>query len=140
MKPITTTMNKIAVDTNILVYLYDVTDERKRNISERLVAEKPVISPQVISEYINVTKRLLKLPKIEILKRCNLVFEKCIISPLQSKTLSYALFLLEKYDFQLFDAIIVASALESNCSILYSEDLQHNQLIESRLRIINPFL
>ena len=122
-------MNKVAVDTNILVYLYDVIDERKRNISERLVAEKPVISPQVISEYVNVTKRLLKLPKVEILKRCHLVFEKCIISPLQHKTLSSALFLLEKYDFQLFDAIVVASALEANCTILYSEDLQHNQLI-----------
>jgi predicted nucleic acid-binding protein len=45
-----------------------------------------------------------------------------------------------RYDFQFFDAIIIASALLSNCDILFSEDLQHKQLIENKLTIINPFI
>jgi predicted nucleic acid-binding protein len=47
--------------------------------------------------------------------------------------------IMNKYDLQLFDAIIIASALESGCSILYSEDMNDGQVIEKSLRIINPF-
>jgi predicted nucleic acid-binding protein len=35
---------------------------------------------------------------------------------------------------------MLASALENDCTILYSEDMQHNQVIEQSLRIINPFI
>ena len=38
------------------------------------------------------------------------------------------------------DSLMISSALLNNCNILYSEDLQHNQLIENQLQIINPFL
>jgi len=47
--------------------------------------------------------------------------------------------LLKKYDFQIFDSFIVASALEYNCDILYTEDLQHMLIVEDKLRIINPY-
>ena len=133
-------MTKTALDTNILVYLYDDTNLQKRNISESLILETPLISTQVISEYINVTKRLLRLPKIEVFDKCCQVFDKCRISPVSHQTLHLAKTLIQKYDFQLFDSIIVASALEANCAVLYSEDFQHNQLVEDKLRIINPFL
>ncbi len=36
--------------------------------------------------------------------------------------------------------MIVSSALESRCSILYSEDMQNGQIIEKQFKIINPFL
>jgi len=44
-----------------------------------------------------------------------------------------------KYKYSIYDSLIIASALEADCSFLYSEDLQHNQLISKKLRIINPF-
>jgi predicted nucleic acid-binding protein len=44
-----------------------------------------------------------------------------------------------KYGFSFWDSMMVASALNNHCSVLYSEDLQHNQIIEDRLQIINPF-
>ncbi len=47
--------------------------------------------------------------------------------------------LIERYDFQFFDAIIVAGALQSNCTVLYSEDMHHELLVEKQLRILNPF-
>ena len=45
----------------------------------------------------------------------------------------------ERYGFSFFDAMIVALALRAECKILYSEDLQHNQVIANRLQIRNPF-
>lgn len=133
-------MNRFALDTNVLMYLYDSSDEKKRHISESLLASRPFISTQVISEFLNVTRRLHQLAKNEILQKFNKVLSYCKITPVSHVTMETALFLINRYDFQLFDSIIVASALDANCSTLYSEDLQHNQLIENRLTIINPFV
>ncbi len=48
--------------------------------------------------------------------------------------------LLDRYRFSYFDSLILTSALAANCQILYSEDLQHGQVIDGRLTIISPFL
>jgi predicted nucleic acid-binding protein len=133
-------MSKIAIDTNILIYLYDESDETKRSISESLILDIPVIGSQVISEFLNVTKRLLKLPKHELMEKAAKLFSGCEIHPMNQITIIKAKELIVKYDFQLFDSLIVASALQANCTILYSEDLQHNLLVEKRLRIVNPFI
>ena len=45
-----------------------------------------------------------------------------------------------RYRFSHYDSLIIAAALASDCSTLYSEDLQHGQIIESQLTICNPFL
>jgi predicted nucleic acid-binding protein len=45
----------------------------------------------------------------------------------------------EKWKYSLYDSMIVAAALQADCAVLYSEDLQHGQQIES-LAIVNPFL
>jgi predicted nucleic acid-binding protein len=44
-----------------------------------------------------------------------------------------------KYGYKIYDALVVASALEAKCTTLYSEDMQHGQLIEKQLTIRNPF-
>ena len=131
---------KIALDTNILIYLYDDLDERKRNISESLILDRPLIGSQVISEFLNVTKRLLKLPKNELMDKADKLFRVCEIVSMNQMTITKAKDLIIKYDFQLFDSLIVASALQANCTVLYSEDLHHNLLVENQLRVINPFI
>ncbi|MCE7065609.1 PIN domain-containing protein [Dyadobacter sp. CY326] len=133
-------MTKIAVDTNILIYLHEEPSSNKTVRAKEIITESPVISAQVISEYLNVLKRLLKVPKLRLIEHCLVLVEACEIAPIDSHILAKSKQLLVRYDFQLFDSIIVASALEANCSILYSEDLQHNQLIENKLTIINPFI
>ena len=45
----------------------------------------------------------------------------------------------EKYRFSYWDCLIISSALENNCKILYSEDMQDGQIIENILKIVNPF-
>ena len=54
-------------------------------------------------------------------------------------SLAHILNIISKYKFSYWNSLIIASALQNNCTILYSEDMQHNQLIENKLRIINPF-
>ena len=44
----------------------------------------------------------------------------------------------ERFDFSIYDGLIVASALEAGCGVLYTEDMQHGQKIEE-LVINNPF-
>jgi len=45
-----------------------------------------------------------------------------------------------RYEYSYWDSLIIATALTNHCSILYSEDMQHDQLIEDKLRIVNPFV
>jgi len=133
-------MNKtIALDTNILLYCHSNDEPDKQGIAVGLFALYPIISTQVLSEYINVVKRKLKLPKNEIMDVCLQNIELCLLQPISITTLRYARNLIDCYDFQLFDSIIVASALEANCHILYSEDLHHGLIVENRMEIINPF-
>jgi len=134
-------MNKrIALDTNILVYCHSNAEPEKQETATSFFALYPVISTQVLSEYINVIKRKLKMPKDEIMDICLQNIELCILQPISISTLKYARLLLDRYDFQLFDSIVVASALEADCQILYSEDFQNGLLVEKRLKIINPFI
>jgi len=44
----------------------------------------------------------------------------------------------DQYKFSWWDSLIIAAAQRANCSILLSEDLQHQQQIE-HLKIVNPF-
>jgi predicted nucleic acid-binding protein len=66
--------------------------------------------------------------------------EKCTVQPVVLSTVKLAQNLIGKYGFQLFDGIVVAAALEANCNILYSEDMQDGQIIENTLKIVNPFV
>lgn len=134
-------MSKFAFDTNVLIYLYDDNSSYKREVAQGLLENSPIISSQVTSEYLNVSKRLLKLPKLEVFEKCNRVFEFCEIKPIsQSTTLNLAENLIKEYDFQIFDVIIVATSLQENCEVLYSEDMHHNLVVKNKLKIINPFL
>jgi predicted nucleic acid-binding protein len=61
------------------------------------------------------------------------------LHPLLISTLLVALDIAARYGFSHYDSLIIAATLESDCMTLYSEDLQHGQVIDQRLTIINPF-
>lgn len=46
----------------------------------------------------------------------------------------------QKYNFSYWDSVVVSSAVLGNCNVLYSEDMQHQQIIENQLEILNPFV
>jgi len=133
-------MNKFALDTNILIYSHDKDAIDKQNIARDLIVRSPIVCTQVVSEYISVLSRLMKIPKTMLLSACMPNLHNCQIYKVDIETLQTAERLIHRYDFQLFDSIIVASALNSGCETLYSEDMHHQMLIEKQLSIINPFL
>ena len=132
-------MSRIALDSNILIYNHSLTCEKKMLIASDFFNENPVISSQVISEYLNVMRKKFKMQKLELMQLCSLWLEKCTVQPVILSTVKLAQDLVGKYDFQMFDGIIVAAALEADCDILYSEDMQNGQIIENTLKIVNPF-
>jgi predicted nucleic acid-binding protein len=133
-------MSRIALDSNILIYNHSLTYENKMLIAIDFFDKTPVVSSQVISEYLNVMRKKFKMGKNELMQLCSSWLEKCIIQPVILSTVKLAQNLVVKYDFQIFDGIVVAAALEANCDILYSEDMQNGQIIENMLKIVNPFV
>lgn len=134
------------IDTNVFLYLFDETDEHKRTIAEQLIRKaletrSACISHQVVQETLNVETRKLPSPmNAENAQR----FLEQILTPLWRIMPSLALYrrgldLQSRYGFSFYDALIVAAALESGCTRLYTEDLQHGQKIDG-LVIENPFI
>jgi predicted nucleic acid-binding protein len=132
-------MNNIAIDTNILLYALDDFYPEKQNISIQIIADHPVFCSQSLSEFINVCLRKWKFPKSKVAELVKTYINQSIYVPVSEKMLLTSFNIMNNYDFQLFDSIIVASALESRCSILYSEDMNDGQLIDKQLKIVNPF-
>ncbi len=134
-------MNKLlAVDTNIVVYLQDTLNLPKREVAVDILFQKPKIPSQVISEYLNVTRKLLPLTKESLLAQTARLFQHCEIMNTTTSTLQLASELVKTYRFQLFDAVIVAASLEGKCDVLYSEDMQDGLMVNNALTIVNPFL
>ncbi len=133
-------MNRIAVDTNVLLYFLDTSLPDKRKAAAELILKKPAFNSQSLSELINVLQRRWKFPKEKTLATVANFLIACEYVPLTKQAIELSLALVKKYDFQLFDAMIVASALETHCEVLYSEDMQHGLVVENQLRIENPFL
>jgi len=131
---------RVFIDTNIILYSYSKTELEKSEVANGLIFEtKSIISNQVTNETINILykKYNLNSQQIEdVILELDDNFEICNFT---IKTQVKALRIKEKYKYQYYDSLIIATALESGCSILYSEDMQHNQIIENRLTIINPF-
>ena len=136
MKPM---KDKIFIDTNILLYLLS-NDKVKKTISKEILGSNYNISTQVLNEFSNISIKKFKLLIENIKEIIDKISEETTIFIFSKNTIIDALRLKEKYKFQYYDSLILATALENGCTILYCEDMQHNQIIENQLKIINPFL
>lgn len=130
------------IDTNILVYSYSEDELEKRASVNRLFrnyASNLIISTQVINEFTNVLYKKFKLKSVDIE---NVVLEIDSLLPIVNFDLTTqikAMHIKDKYRLQFYDSLIIATALEHQCSILFSEDMQHRQVIDGTLTVINPF-
>lgn len=135
-------LGKVFLDTNVLIYCYSVDEVSKQDIALRLIdknSENSLISTQVINELSNILFKKFKLPSIQIESTILEIDNYIHITSFTLTTQIKALKVKEKYKFQYYDALIIATALENKCSILYSEDMQNGLVIENVLTIINPF-
>jgi predicted nucleic acid-binding protein len=127
------------LDTNIFVYAI-VQDDPRSHKAEELIAEGGTVSVQVLNEFAAVVRSKTKMPWGEVQFGLENIKRLCPNPlPITIDTHQQALALAEKYGYKIYDALIVASALEGRCTILYSEDMQDGQVIDRRLTISNPF-
>jgi predicted nucleic acid-binding protein len=125
-------------DTNILVYAFLDIDRRERALD--LIASGGVISAQVLNEFTNVARRKRQRDWAEIERAVSVIRTRFPdVMPLTAGTHAAALGLARDHDFAFYDALVVASAIEGGCDILYSEDMQHGRSVGG-LVIVNPFL
>jgi predicted nucleic acid-binding protein len=126
-------------DTNVLLYLLS-DDSGKAQRVEDLLAAQGTISVQVLNEFAAVALRKLKMPLSDVQEILDTVRAVCSVESITVATHDRGLAVYDRYGFSLYDSMLVASALIAGAKILYSEDLQHGQLVDAQLRIINPFL
>ena len=134
--------DKIFLDTNVVIYFYSEDEPQKQKIANDTLEQysnQTIISNQVINELSNTLFRKFKLSADKVRET---VFELNDYFPIVNfdlQTQLRGIEIKEKYKLQFYDSMILATALENGCNILFSEDMQHNQVIEDRLTIINPF-
>jgi predicted nucleic acid-binding protein len=132
--------DKAFFDTNILVYAIVKGDHRQDKALD-LLNIGGVISVQVLNEFVYVVRRKAHMPWESVGESLEWLRFLCP-NPLSVsiKTHEEALRIARRYGYQIYDSVVIASALEANCDVLYSEDLQDGQTIEGRVKIRNPFL
>jgi predicted nucleic acid-binding protein len=125
-------------DSNVPLYLLG-SELQKTLQAQRMLLVGGVLSVQVLNEVVAVSRRnyTLEWPRIRKLltELCKLVE----VVPLTLATHELGIRLAERYQFHIYDAMIVAAALEADCDTLYTEDMQHGLRIDDRLTIVNPF-
>lgn len=132
--------DKVFVDTNVLVYFISAEEDKKVKAGEVIFSGQEVhVSSQVMSEFITVcfSKSLLALEDLTVL--VDNFFESLRFSCVEESTIKKSLRLKKEFNYSYWDSLIIASALENNCSMLYTEDMQDGQIIDDKLTIVNPF-
>ena len=125
-------------DTSVLLYLLS-DDTAKADRVETLLSARGVVSVQVLNEFAVVALRKLKMPLNEVREILDTIRAVCAVEPITVETHDRGLAVFERYRFSLYDSMLVAAALIAGAKIIYSEDLQHGQVIDNQLRVTNPF-
>ena len=138
--------DKYFIDTNVFIYAFNHDYPEKQKIANDIIKKalfknKGCISNQVIQEFINVSTKKFAVPLS--ISDCQKYLDNVLL-PLceiygNIDLYHRSLDIMERWQFSFYDSLIIAAAIQVDCTILYSEDLQHNQKIES-LTIINPFV
>ena len=126
------------LDTNILVYAF-TTDPRSTK-AQGLLTRGCVISVQGLNEFANVARRRLGMEWRELREALAAIHTLCRrVLPLDFAMHTNAVRIAERHRYGIFDALIIAAALQAGCGVLWSEDMQDGLVIDGRLRIANPF-
>jgi len=130
---------KAFFDTNVLIYALADRDPRSAR-AEALLASGGVLSVQVLNEFVSVARRKILMSWSQVTQALD-AFQILCPSPLPLTMGMHqaALGIAQKHGYNIYDALVVAAALQAGCTTLYSEDLRDGQTIGGQLTIRNPF-
>jgi predicted nucleic acid-binding protein len=126
------------LDSNVLVYAF--TDDPRAAAAQALLDRGCAISVQGLNEFANVARRKLGKSWEELRGDLADIRALCAtVVPIDLDMHGTALRLAERHGFAMFDALMIAAALQCGSTTLWSEDMQDGVLIDGTLRIANPF-
>lgn len=130
------------IDTNLLIYADSGDEPVKQRIALSLLKQlrlnqKGVLSTQVLNEYCNVALNKLKLPHADIREQMQF-WEQYEVVQVTPAIIHMGLDLHQTRSLGFFDALIVAAAKTSGCTVLYSEDMNAGEMVNG-VKIVNPF-
>jgi predicted nucleic acid-binding protein len=138
--------DRFFLDTNIFIYELTSSVPPKKVVAARLVDEaldsgKGIVSFQVVQEFFSVAFRRFSPPmaSVEAEQALATTFRPLLAIHSSYALYAHALQLTHRHSLSWYDSLIVAAAIEADCRILYTEDLQHGQEF-GNLRVQNPFL
>jgi predicted nucleic acid-binding protein len=123
------------------LYAFIEADTRSKSEAARELIRngKIAISVQVVNEVCFNLIRKAGFSGQQILDLIEAFFAKYRVVDLSRSVLVNAVELRSEYALSFWDSLIVAAALDTNATVLYSEDLQDGLVIHERLQIVNPF-
>jgi len=120
-----------------LIYAY--SNGSRREVAEDLISGGGTVGVQQVDEFVPVAQRKLRRTWKEILTAIDDIQVLCPDPiPITVETQEVALRICQRYQYGIYDSLVIAAALASSCDVLYSEDLSNRQRIEA-LTITNPF-
>jgi Predicted nucleic-acid-binding protein, contains PIN domain len=136
--------DKIFLDTNILVYAYDISSGSKHDVARNIVTDlwnsrNGVLSIQVLQEFfVNVTK---KIPNPLDIKTAGDIIRDFLLWEIidnDGELMLAAIDIQSRHRYSFWDSLIIAAAVKIEASVLLTEDLKNGQIIEDVI-IKNPF-
>lgn len=125
------------LDTNVVLYLLSA-DAARADRAEALLQAGGVVSVQVLNEAASVARRKLTLSWLDVEELLFLVKTACRVVPITLEAHEQAVVIAQQHQLSFYDALICASAISVGAATLWTEDMNHGQLIGG-MRIVNPF-
>ncbi len=137
--------SRVFLDTNILIYAYDVSAKEKREKARDIVlalwdSGLGVLSTQVLQEFFVMATQ--KIPSPLDIKAAKEIVDDLLrwdIVVNDGDIILRAIDLHERHKFSFWDAMIVEAAVRGGAKVLLSEDLSHGRIVNG-IKIKNPFL
>ena len=137
-------IEKAFIDTNIFIYAFEKSTSRKKGKAVELIRSEEIFnvtSIQVLNEFVSATVKKKLLSKNEAVETALLIESEFDVIPLDSQVFlkGMEIFKNDHIHVSLWDSFIIAAAVLSKCDTIYSEDMQHNFVVEN-VNIKNPLI
>lgn len=128
------------IDSNILIYAFGHQNEVKKRVAKAIISDCQAVSIQTINQTVFILQKKFNYTIIELEEIIQFFKDNFLIRDLTVNILENTMHVMNTYKYSFWDSMMLASALVNNCEVIYSEDMHHNQIVENRLKIINPFI
>lgn len=126
------------LDSNILIYAF--SEDRRSEAARILLNSGGTIGVQTLNEFVNVALNKLRMNWDEIDQALDEIqLLSTVVAPVDLALHQSGIALAQRHRLSIYDALIVAAALNANCKTLWSEDMHDGLVVEKRLEIRNPF-